>query len=1457
MNIYRKFALGLVMVLISSACLREAYAHGCGPGLKLKVGERGTIVIKADVEEDKPSVYGIKEYPNPEIAAVLPEESALHFQQTFKEAKWVILGLKPGKTTVKATWYYEPNDVGDECVFEIEVVPEEDAQPTSALNHANSAATADPVNTFTGEFIHYEDPDIVLGGPMNVSFRRYYASGMSRNSFTQDIMGQNWSHNYDFQLINSDNFTDILFPGGEIVSFQKLDDGAWKRESHPQTDFRLRQSEDGEWLLADPGSSMVYRFNADGNLEHVTDGKGNELMLTYEAGVMTTVADNFGRRLNFIYSGFHQLTEVSDGVRHVNFQHIGEYLMQVTDVLGGKTTYDYDFSRPQLALLTKITRPEENVPLTMTYDDSGRVTGQTTADNGNYIYSYAPGQVSITDPLGRIQTHQYDSNGNLLSIDFGEGIKKNYDYSDTGRKSTSQFRNGAQLELKHDPVTGEPVEVTTPDGLKQSATYGSYSLLGFEFPAITSLSTSGGTSQFYGYDSAGRLVSFTDPIGNRSQYTYDNLGRLVEILHPDDSSDKFIYNDAGEIESWQDPTGITNEYAYDEFRRLVSVKEAGVLTLQLQYDAKDRIISATDESGLSALMQYDKNGNLVKYTGLGGASISYTYDDMDRLISISGPGEYTRSAEYNKIGKPVRIVDSLDGEIMIEYDRFNYPAAYIDETGQRWEQKYSPSGDLVSTKSPDGRVMNILRDWEGVIRQIDIPGRGSYKFEFNENKDPSGAVDPEGKRTSVIYNAIGKLTKFTDPEGRSLEFQYNNRGFLTDLTAPGQNIWAFDYDSSGNLISTTDPSGNHESRSYDGRGRLTDIAYPELNNAISIGYAPEGNISSLSSPGDFSIVLNPATPDGQISGNNISLKISPENGRIIENNGINVSYDSEFRLSTLTFDGNRNIQYLYNSSGRLVKISDWAGHETEFAYDNAGRLTLIDRDSGTDSGIGYDENGLPGRYTTTRNNVIISDIVISRNSKGFIESVRRDPLHIPEFEVKNQSWTYDSSSRTAGMTWDSRGRLISDGTRIFQWDTANRLTSLINGQNTTSWNYDSEGNPVSLTTGDSTVNMVWNYSLGMPALHSMVNDTSIQSGVVFIYTPAGYLLYAVDTATGERMDYIFDEKGNTNYLLSQNGDILAHYSYDPYGRIFTHQESVSLPFKFQGQIGHFTHPASGNLIRMKARVYDPDMGRFLTPDPVRRFTGARLANPYVYTRNNPINFRDPDGRDAYILQTSSIHTEIVVDIYDAAGNHAGYAQFDFNPVGSAFRYSNQGAVKGVFYDNFRDYPKNKNLLGMVRLTGTQAQDIRLLNKLLEMQGFDNSKFNYSGAQIRDFMSRKDTTPDIRACLMQKMGFTSTRSWIDFLNGDLQTYGDYSLVPGKSRYCNQFVNEMLGTFFGANWPDTVTLLPGELILKAGAFQGLGEGTLAWAVIHGNNINPLNRLGIEIGSAGLAIFDSIFE
>jgi RHS repeat-associated protein len=85
-------------------------------------------------------------------------------------------------------------------------------------------------------------------------------------------------------------------------------------------------------------------------------------------------------------------------------------------------------------------------------------------------------------------------------------------------------------------------------------------------------------------------------------------------------------------------------------------------------------------------------------------------------------------------------------------------------------------------------------------------------------------------------------------------------------------------------------------------------------------------------------------------------------------------------------------------------------------------------------------------------------------------------------------------------------------------------------------------------------------------------------------------------------------------------DIENMYAYTPFGIIADEVQNAPQPFKFVGQHGVMTE--DNGFYYMRARYYDPEVGRFISEDPIG-FEGG--INLYAYASNNPILLIDPFG----------------------------------------------------------------------------------------------------------------------------------------------------------------------------------------------------------------------------------------
>ncbi|RDY67043.1 hypothetical protein DX912_10190 [Lysobacter soli] len=101
-----------------------------------------------------------------------------------------------------------------------------------------------------------------------------------------------------------------------------------------------------------------------------------------------------------------------------------------------------------------------------------------------------------------------------------------------------------------------------------------------------------------------------------------------------------------------------------------------------------------------------------------------------------------------------------------------------------------------------------------------------------------------------------------------------------------------------------------------------------------------------------------------------------------------------------------------------------------------------------------------------------------------------------------------------------------------------------------------------------------------------------------------------------------DALGSVVAVTDSAGSVIERNQYEPYGEDLTGIKDGA------GYTGHVSDAATG-LSYMQQRYYDPQLGRFLSVDPVTANggTGANF-NRYWYGNNNPYTFTDPDGRQA-------------------------------------------------------------------------------------------------------------------------------------------------------------------------------------------------------------------------------------
>ena len=139
------------------------------------------------------------------------------------------------------------------------------------------------------------------------------------------------------------------------------------------------------------------------------------------------------------------------------------------------------------------------------------------------------------------------------------------------------------------------------------------------------------------------------------------------------------------------------------------------------------------------------------------------------------------------------------------------------------------------------------------------------------------------------------------------------------------------------------------------------------------------------------------------------------------------------------------------------------------------------------------------------------------------------------------------------------------------------------------------------------------------------------------YTAPAALLKDYGENTWQVVHVLRDNLGSITHVIDTTGVVLQEMAYTAWGQLRNPQNGTVYAADAQpelllgrGYTGHEHLPWFG-LVNMNARLYDPAVGRFLSPDPfVQAPDNTQNFNRYSYCLNNPLRYVDQDGKKVYI-----------------------------------------------------------------------------------------------------------------------------------------------------------------------------------------------------------------------------------
>ena len=267
------------------------------------------------------------------------------------------------------------------------------------------------------------------------------------------------------------------------------------------------------------------------------------------------------------------------------------------------------------------------------------------------------------------------------------------------------------------------------------------------------------------------------------------------------------------------------------------------------------------------------------------------------------------------------------------------------------------------------------------------------------------------------------------------------------------------------------------------------------------------------------------------------------------------------------------------------------GHTTTYDRDASGRLTSATRDGGTPVTYDYDANG---NITATR---------------GLTAT----------YDGQDRLLTWGTTQYTYLASGERRSKTSGADTTTYDYDAAGNLraATLPTGTKLT-YSVDGQGRRVAVRRDDEVVaRYIYGEALGPSAEVDAAGN--VLTRYVYGARPnvPEYMVRG-----GHTFRFVLDNRGSVRAVLdAATGAVMQRLEYDAYGRVLSETGTVGFqPFGFAGGLWD----RDSGLVHFGAREYDPEVGRFLSKDPVGFDSGA--SNLYAYAADDPVSFVDPSGQ---------------------------------------------------------------------------------------------------------------------------------------------------------------------------------------------------------------------------------------
>ncbi|AQA23444.1 RHS repeat-associated core domain protein [Rhodococcus sp. MTM3W5.2] len=409
----------------------------------------------------------------------------------------------------------------------------------------------------------------------------------------------------------------------------------------------------------------------------------------------------------------------------------------------------------------------------------------------------------------------------------------------------------------------------------------------------------------------GRIAVVTDSTGAAATYGFDSDLRLRDFVDPAGAHTHTDYNARREPLRVRTPDGATTAYLYTPDGDVARITRPDGAVLAVEYAAPKRPAAVHNPDGTTSRREWDADGRLIAVVDESGARTGYGYHPSGSLARVTDPTGATTFVDCDDAGLPAAVTDPNGAVTRIARDGFGCPVAVTDPTGATTGYRWSADGRMTGRMHPDGAEESWAYDGEGNLLAHTDAGGARTAYEYGDFDLLSARTDPDGSVTRYAWDTERRLTAVTNPLGDTWTYRYDRAGRLVSETDFNGASTAYTHDAMGRVAAVTTPTGVTRTNTYDILGRLTAVR-ADTGEYLRFGHDLTGRVT-LGESGS-----------GETATHTVDFE-----------------YTATGALASQTVDDELALRFEHDLAGRRTRRISPGGGDTAWRWDPAGRLAAL------------------------------------------------------------------------------------------------------------------------------------------------------------------------------------------------------------------------------------------------------------------------------------------------------------------------------------------------------------------------------------------------------------------------------------------------------------------------------------------------------------------------------------